>query len=268
MRVPHWLLLLLTPLLAGWSQGTYIWQSDALLNRQTRRQELRQLRQHGMTYLMVGLNGAQVRNPSTPGALRALVQQAHTNGQQVILLLGDPAWITPKGRPQVLALIQRFRDLPLDGVHLDLEVEQLGWPVPASRLQQWIATVQAAREASPWPLSLSVHPRWFEPATSAEMPSSPCVPCALKGVDSIDLMLYQRNAKRVSERTLAIAKRWPQLSFRLAQSVEQGLPATESWRGSTASQLQTQVRQWRDRLSPAGIGGVDWQDWASYPKDR
>jgi hypothetical protein len=84
---------------------------------------------------------------------------------------------------------------------------------------------------------------------------------------SVSLMLYSRNTARVNERTLAIARRWPQLHFRLAQSVEAGLEPGLSWHGSSAGALQLQMQRWRGALAADGIGGIDWQDWAAYPKE-
>ena len=40
-----------------------------------------------------------------------------------------------------------------------------------------------------------------------------------------------------------------------------------SWNGSTAGALQIQMKRWRAVLEPNGIHGLDWQDWASYPKE-
>lgn len=250
-----------------WSQGTYIWNSRALLNPNERTRELQRLRDQGMTQLLVGLSAAQVRDPNSLAALNALVQQAHASGQRVLLLLGDPAWINPSQRFELVALIRRFRNVPFDGLHLDLEVEQLGWPVPAERLQQWLDTLTAAQQASPWPLSISSHPRWFEQGNGTDRPTAPCVPCNLRGLAAVNLMLYSRNTVRVNERTLAIARRWPQLHFRLAQSVEAGLEPQLSWHGSSAGALQLQMQRWRGALAPDGIGGIDWQDWAAYPKE-
>ena len=250
-----------------WSQGTYIWDSRALLDKRERPRELQRLRQEGMTHLLVGLSAGQARDPGSPAALSALVRQAHAGGQRVLLLLGDPAWIKPAHRIELVALIRRFRNVPFDGLHLDLEVEQLGWPVPAERLQQWLDTLTAAQQASPWPLSISSHPRWFEPGNGTDRPAEPCVPCNLKGLAAVNLMLYSRNTVQVNERTLAIAHRWPQLHFRLAQSVEAGLEPQLSWHGSSAGALHLQMQRWRGALAPDGIGGIDWQDWAAYPKE-
>lgn len=250
-----------------WSQGTYIWDSRALLNHQQRSKELQRLQGLQMVQLMVGLSAEQVRDSDSKASLKALVRDAHARGQRVLLLLGDSAWITPSNRPQLMALIRRFESVPFDGLHLDLEVEQLGWPVPSERLQQWLDTLDEARRHSPWPLSISSHPRWFE-TNSEDLPTKPCVPCGLKQLAAVDLMIYSRNSERVNERTIAIAKRWPELHFRLAQSVEAGMQPGLSWNGSTTGSLQHQVLSWRAVLQPHGIGGVDWQDWAAYPKER
>jgi hypothetical protein len=252
----------------AWSQGTYIWDSRALLNPRSRTGELDQLQALGLQDLLVGLSGDQVRRGrETEEKLRALLQSAHGRGLRVSLLLGDPSWIEPAGRPGLIALIERFRTLPFQGLHLDLEVEQLGWPVPAQRLNAWLNTLQRVKEVSPWPISLSSHPRWFETTQeSAAAAGMVCVPCRLEGISSINLMIYQRQPQRLTERSLAIARRWPRLRFRLAQSVEAQLSKQESWHGSSAQDLQRQAERWKQELGPAGLSGVDWQDWAQYPK--
>lgn len=246
-----------------WSQGVYIWDSRALLDPQQRAAELQRLQRSGLQQLYVGLSAAQVgaEDGSVP-ALAALLQAAEPLGLQVSLLLGEPSWITPQGRPELLRLLERYRQLPFAGLHLDLEVEQLGWPVPAERLRQWLDTLAAVTRQSPWPLAISSHPRWFEAPTA----DAPCVPCALEQVEQISLMIYQRDPRRSAAAATAIAARWPQLRFRLAQSVERKLQDNLSWKGASATQLQTQVAAWQPELSAAGISGVDWQDWQDYPR--
>jgi len=258
------------PVFAGgqpgsWSQGTYIWDSKSLLDPQQREGELRDLRRAGMTELMVGLSGPQVKAGAvTQRQLQELIDRAHRLGFRVHLLLGDPEWILPSGRPGLLALIRLNRNLPFDGLHLDLEVEQLGWPVPPKRLRDWIATVQAAAQVSPWPVNLSSHPRWFEPTDT----KNPCIPCAISPSQRVSLMIYNRNPQRSAARALAIARRWPNLRLRLAQSVEPGLEPGLSWHGSTAGALELQVQRWRQQLGADGVGGIDWQDWQAFPGKR
>jgi hypothetical protein len=113
----------------SWSQGTYIWNSRALLDSALRPSELLRLKRAGMTHLLVGLTGEQVAaGADTERALQQLVAAGHGERMRVSLLLGDPEWILPQGRQSLLDLIQRYRGIGFDGLHLDLEVEQLGWP--------------------------------------------------------------------------------------------------------------------------------------------
>lgn len=249
-----------------WSQGTYIWNSAALLDPMRRDRELQDLRQAGMGELMVGLNGSQVKaGVATVRQLEELIERAHSQGLRVQLLLGDPDWILSSGRSDLLALIDRYRSLRFDGLHLDLEVEQLGWPVPPQRLQDWMATLEMVARRSPWPLFISSHPRWFERSERA----IPCIPCRIGSrVKGVSLMIYQRNPERSAARALAISRRWPSLRFRLAQSVEPGLEPGLSWTGAPVGILKVQVQSWRQKLNPEGIGGIDWQDWQSFPKGR
>lgn len=247
-----------------WSQGVYVWDSRRLLQASSRRAELRDLRRAGMQRLYVGLSAAQVADiPALRQRLQVSLDEAHAQGLQVGLLLGDPAWIEPAGRQGLLNLLGQLQGLPFDALHLDLEVEQLGWPVPDSRVQDWLDTLAAVASLNPWPLELSSHHRWFAEAPPGQI----CVPCALpqRGVQQVSLMIYTRNAERSAELAEQIAQRWPALRFRLAQSVEPQLPAEESWAGVPPRQLQQQVERWRVRLQPVGVTGIDWQDWTHYP---
>ena len=255
------------PLPAAWRQGVYIWDSHRLLARSGQDGELRQLQQQGIDDLLVGLAPAQVAaGAASERALASLLERAHGRNLTVQLLLGDPSWIRPAHRPELLALVARYRPLPFDGLHLDLEVEQLGWPVPDQRLRDWIDTLRAVQQASPWPVSISSHPRWFEPGVAGG--DRFCLPCQLPPLRAISLMIYGRQLERSAARALAIARRWPAQHFRLAQSLEANLAPRLSWPGTSSGQLRGQgpLGPWPQALESAGLGGIDWQDWQSYPK--
>ncbi|NIE75260.1 hypothetical protein F3J45_12510 [Pantoea sp. Ap-967] len=251
----------------NWRLGTYAWQSQRLLAAATQASELQALRKAGIGIIHLGLDARQIQNlPATRANLSALLGAAHRQGLQVNLLLGDPAWIKPQHRAQLLELLGQLRELPFDGLHLDLEVEQLGWPVPDQRLHDWLETLRQAKAASPWPVQLSSHPRWFQ----AQAKRSPCVPCELQrlGIEDVSLMIYTRNAQASSTRAVEIARAWPGLHMRLAQSVEPDQPAALSWADAGSSQLQAQADTWKHTLLPAGISGIDWQSWTDYPRSR
>ena len=245
----------------------YVWDSAALLDARQRADQLRSLHKAGITHVYLGLDAVQLADSQhTFPAIRTLIKQAHGQGLAISLLLGDPSWIKPNHRQGLISLVRRMSSLPFDGLHLDLEVEQLGWPVPDKRLRDWIETVRQVKAASPWPLQLSSHPRWF----AEESRRTPCVPCELQdvGVSDISLMIYTRNARRSADTAVAIARRWPGLHLRLAQSVESDQPQDLSWAGASPAQLQRQVTEWRGTLEPAGLGGIDWQEWSEFPRAR
>ncbi|TAM01856.1 MAG: TolC family protein, partial [Pusillimonas sp.] len=249
----------------SWYQGVYIWNSDALLDPARRPAELLALGSAGMRQIYVGVDSAQLmRLAQTKQSLAALIKDAGKRNLRVGLLLGDPAWMSPSGRSELISLIGSLKDLQFSSLNLDLEVEQRGFPVPDEHLRDWIDTVAAAVKASPWPVELSSHYRWF----ATPKVGHTCVPCSLSrlGVASISLMIYVRNPKRSTELAAQIAKRWPKLSFRLAQSVEPQLTPQESWAGASSSQIDGQEDSWRAKLEPLGITGIDWQDWRSYPR--
>lgn len=248
-----------------WSQASYVWDSETLLDPGHRAGELDSLRKAGMDKIYLGLKAAQLKDLGTTRQhLEQLLQEAGRDGVQVSLLLGDPEWIKPQERHQLTDVLAKLKGLTFASLHLDLEVEQLGMPVPDQRLKDWIETLRLAAKESPWPVEISSHHRWF----AESKPGQTCVPCALPdaGVRRVSLMIYTRNPQNSARLAEQIAKRWPDLQFRLAQSTEPQLDATESWAGASTEQLQRQASAWREQLQPLGIAGIDWQAWRDFPK--
>ena len=248
-----------------WSQASYVWDSEALLDPGQRPAELDALRNAGMDKIYLGLKAAQIKDlGTTRQRLEQLLRDAAGRGVQVSLLLGDPSWIEPPERHQLTDLLAKLKGLAFSSLHLDLEVEQLGMPVPDQRLKDWLETLRVASSVSPWPIEISSHHRWF----ADPKPGQTCVPCALPGagVRQVSLMIYTRNPNNSARMAEQIARRWPDLQFRLAQSTEPQLDATETWAGVSTEQLQHQSSAWREQLQPLGITGIDWQAWRDFPK--
>ena len=61
---------------------------------------------------------------ASPG-LEQLAQRARQRGIRLELLLGEPTWVLPQGRGNMLALLQKVQSMPFGMVHLDLERSQL-----------------------------------------------------------------------------------------------------------------------------------------------
>ncbi|SFL99682.1 TolC family protein [Marinobacter zhejiangensis] len=255
-----------TPLTAtapptAWQQRVYLWNSRELLAPASRARVLDQLVALGFNHVYLGLDAAQVNAAETSSRLRQLLSEAHRSNLRVSLLLGDPDWISEQGRPRLVDLVRRFDSLPFDGLHLDLEVEQLGWPVPQQRLEAWLATLQAVSESTDLPLSIASHYRWFEPQTDG----TTCIPCRLPalGIKQVSLMIYTTNLTRRAQLVQSITTAWPDMQFSLAQSAEPTLSPVESWQGRSARELSALSRQWQGELQQQGLWALEWQDWSS-----
>ena len=247
-------------------KAAYVWDSRPLLDKPERRQQhLQALADTGFNRIYLGFDSRQVVRPDDlQEPVETLVTEARRLGIRVDLLLGDPLWLTDEHRPDLTTLIGQLSRLPFAGLHLDLEVEQLGWPVPEKRLQHWLQTVAETTASSPWPMTLVSHHRWFsnsaEPAT--------CVPCRLpdEGVREVSLMIYTTRTERSSELMDRAQRLWPRLEFRLTQSVEAALPDSQSWHGRTTEELKI-VEQSLEREGTHNIEWQDWRDHPAYPED-
>ncbi len=249
-----------------WKRGVYMWDSRALLSPATQLVELSRLVRVGIKRVYIGLSAEQLAQPDVVEKLDALAITLRNRGFEPVVLLGDPDWMVPEHRASLIAIISQLRSVPFSALHLDLEVEQRGWPVPAQHVRDWLDTLKQAAAASPWPVEISSHHRWF----TEEMGGVPCAPCELPsvGVGEVSLMIYTRSAERSAQLTEQIARRWPALHFRLAQSVEPHLAPEETWAGASQALLQEQDGRWQARLQPFAVGGIDWQAWEYYPIEQ
>jgi len=242
-------------------RAVYLWESQPLLGSLKQRQHhLQALANAGFNRVYLGLNNRQVRQPaSLQNSVAALVREAGDLGIRVDLLLGDPLWLTEDHRGDLTELIRQLSDLPFARLHLDLEVEQLGWPVPERRLRQWIKTLDVAVEASPWPVTLVSHHRWF----TGQNENDTCVPCRLpeSGIRNVSMMIYTTRTERAVELMNRARKQWPQLTFRLTQSVESILPDSQSWHGLTLEELVAVENSFIEN----NVLSIEWQDWRNHP---
>lgn len=250
----------------SWSTAAYVWDTGALLDREQRGEQIESLTRAGFNHVYLGFSATQVSKIESLGLeITQLIHQLKQRGFTVDLLLGDPHWMLKEQRSDLLQLIDTFAALPFDHLHLDLEVEQLGWPVPESRLHDWLQTLEAVSQRSPWPVSLVSHHRWF---AAQQRSANVCIPCALPmlNIESVTLMLYSTAEQSVIERTAEMIDAWPELRLHLAQSVEADLPKENSWSGSTSTELKKLTIRLRDQLNNRGLAGVAWQDWTQYPR--
>lgn len=250
----------------SWSTAVYIWDSTVLLDAKQQSQQIDALVRAGFNHVYLGFNAAQVSKLELLRTdITQLIKQLKQRGFIVDLLLGEPLWVLDAHRNDMLDLIKKLAAQPFDHLHLDLEVEQLGWPVPDARMQGWRQTLEAAAQYSPWPVTLVSHHRWF---AAEQRFAATCIPCVLPqlNISSATLMLYSTNESAVIARTRTILKEWPELRLHLAQSVEADLPAENSWSGLTPIELRALNTRFRNQLRSDGLTGIAWQAWEQYPQ--
>ena len=205
------------------ARGVYVWEIEALLNAPNK--EIPRLQAHGINRVLLSLNAPQVRDlPKTRARLRPLLDELHAASMQVELVFAEPTWMYPKQRPGLLKLLNDLQGLPFDGIHLDLEVEQLPeWQKSPARAQRWwLETVNAVAEATALPLGLSMHYRHL---------AAPAVMQALRAskLKRLAIMAYVTRPARQLEIMRQAVQVFPGRGLDLALSIEASLPPENSY---------------------------------------
>ena len=246
----------------------YVWQS-------ARFQELAEadpgfladLRATGIDRFLLAPDEKQIARLAEPAARQAFagwLRRICEAGFQVELLLGEPLWILPKHRDNLLDILTALADLPFTGLHLDIEPHQLT-PAQAGSIdvrKEWLATIRSARNASVWPLGVSVHPRYFETGKNGWPGFGPAL--AKAGVSEVILMIYASNPERVREVAAPIMQAWPALRFGVAQSVEPELAPSESHFRAGRRQFDARMGRLATSLGRPNFKGIVIQDWSRW----
>ncbi len=265
-------------------RALYLWHSaDWLANTANTAGEGKFAEMHaaGIRRLLISLDAPQMhRALADPTPLVRAVRSTHEHGFSVELLLGDPTWIRAGGREQLLALIAGLKSVPFDGVHLDLEPEQLD-PAPdklPGLLVSLTRTLAAVSLASPWPVALSTHPRDLD----VQLPQMRLGNVQLERASfaqalrelkvSPTLMVYVANPERAVAIAEPLLQRYPQLSFSVALSLEKSLPREESLWAYPPDERRQRIERVERELASANFRGVTleledaWGDAAGLPE--
>jgi outer membrane protein TolC len=244
--------------------GIYLWASRPWL--EGRAADWEALRRHGIDRILLSLDSAQIKAAGTPpGAarLRGFLERAQGARVSVDLLLGEPLWVLPGHRQDLLRIIQQLRPFAFDGLHLDLEPDQLDAKTYSRDylLAQLLHTLQAAARVSSWPLGISIHPRYFDRSTF-----DLCLGCALAQVPVAEtvLMIYRSDPQEAARRAAAVMAENPGLRISVALSVEPFLPPSESYAGKGKAGVTEAISTLRNRLSKEGLGSVLIQSWTHF----
>ena len=243
------------------SRGLYVWRAAAWLasaGSERGERQLTQLRSAGITRLLVSLDAEQLRHAMTDTApLVHAVRLTHERGFKVELLLAEPSWILPARRSELLAIIERLKTVPYDGLHLDLEPAQLdSAPEKAPQLLGSLAeTLAAAAAASPWPLEVSIHPRDLD----VRVGSTPFGELLQRLRVAPTIMVYVANPERALQIAMPLLERYPELSFGVALSVEKSLGPEASLWPYPSAERRRRIERLESQLTAANFAGITFQ---------
>jgi hypothetical protein len=243
------------------SRTLYLWHAGGWLTSATTEageRKFAEIHAAGITQLLISLDAEQLqRAMADPLPLVHAVRSTHEHGLRVELLLGDPAWIRSEQRGKLLGIIAALSSVPFDGLHLDLEPEQIDSAPDAlpALLGSLAQTLAAASTASPWPLALSIHPRNLDvqvgDARFGELLQRLRV--------SPTIMVYVANPERVVAIAEPLLGRYPALSFSVALSLEKSLGPQESLWSYPQEERRRRIERVEAALTAANFSGLTLQ---------
>lgn len=204
--------------------AAYAWQGSRWLSHPD---SLAQLASRlNLRKVAIGLGASDLAAGFPRLAWTRLVSELGARGIQAELLLGEPLWILPAYRPQLIALLESARKAGVSAVHLDEEPEQLKaiQPTIADSLPPYLLqTLAEARKAFPRPLELtaSLHHRHFSDSSLQWEASR----LDALGLDHIVLMAYVNTPQKQQALLSSALSRAPRTPLALAASLETHLPA-------------------------------------------
>ena len=252
-------------------RALYLWRSAGWLTdgaSELGDRKFADIRLAGIERLLISLDADQMRRVSAdPLPLVRAVRNTHEHGFKVELLLGDPEWIRPERRPELLHTIEALKTVPFDGVHLDLEPAQID-PAPEKLpglLASLAQTLSAASDASPWPMALSVHPRDLD----VPVGGSSFAEVLHRLRVSPTIMVYVANPDRAVAIAETLLGHHPELSFSVALSLEKSLSPEESLWSYTEAERRRRIERVESQLAAANFSGLTleledaWRDASS-----
>ncbi len=242
----------------------YVWRYDSLLAQPEFWKQSQTLQ---INRVLLSLNKKEITAiASNPQPINKFLSDAHNHGMRIELLLGDPNWILPKERMDLLEIIKKLSNVDFDGLHLDIEPDQLEAELAGkTRLEAFIETIRRVKTITSWPVGISIHPRYLVNESSFGL----CVPCQLKqlAVNEIAVMYYSLNRPKIVAALKSVMNKHPDLLFSLAQSLESDLGSGSSYAHKPRPVFSNAMQQLRNQLQAPNFGGLiiqSWQDWEAY----
>ena len=250
--------------------GVYAWNSRKLLGQAVSGETFwNRLAEMKINTILLSFDGKQLNElglPTRKSDLQGFMQQAKNRGVSVGLLLGEPTWILPEHRGNILQIISKVQGFGFDVIHLDLEPNQLEntkHPIEYL-LAHLLRTVQAVSRITPLPVEVDLHPRYLDAVAN-----NFCLGCGLENLNcvSVTLMVYVKNPRRVAEIIQPIMEKFPKLTFSVAQSVEPLLSREESYAGVSKQHLYNALIE-LDNLTDNTLQSIYIQSWQDFTDMR
>jgi hypothetical protein len=256
-----------TPVNAQFIPGqlaAYVWNFDELI---TKTELWDKKETHAISRFLVSLDAQQIsQTAKNPKQLHNFLHNAHYRKKKIELLLGDPHWILPEHRHHLIQIIHKLKDIRFDGLHLDIEPDQLESELTGrARLEEFIETIRQVAAISPWSIGISIHPRYLTQDASLGL----CILCELSriGIKEITVMYYTMNIQTIVTALKSAMQLHPTLVFSLAQSLEQELGPENSYAHKPQHHFINAVQHLHDQLQSSNFGGLiiqSWLEWEHY----
>lgn len=244
--------------------AVYIWKSEAWLRGELLVEDVKK---HNINKVLISLDSAQLKYIDTAQGKEQLTSTlAHwrRSGLNISLLLGEPSWILPKYRADLMSILRLANNFRFNSVHLDmepnqLEVEKYGLEYLSTQL---LNTLQLAVNVSQHPIEASFNPQLFKSEAS-----DLCFLCGLENIHlhRVVIMDYRTDHKQVKKQILSIVQQFPQLKLALAQSVEPILTSKNSYFHTDETVFRERMEALQsDSRNENWSGDIYIQDWTAY----
>ncbi len=247
--------------------GVYLWESQNLIgNIEPKSDFWRIITENRICRILLSLNNKQINDldiPNNRKKLLDLFDLAELKNIEIELLLGEPRWILPAYRQNLLEIIRRLESFPFYALHLDLEPDQLDRKLyeKAYLLEQLVETLRGALKESPWPIKISIHPRYMDKKNSEFYIGTKLEKL---GINEVTLMIYISNPARTMELAAPIINSNPGLTFSIAQSVEPGLNPEESYSNISRREFQDAMLYLKNNIMAKNFSTVIIQCWTDF----
>jgi outer membrane protein TolC len=247
--------------------SAYVWDSRRLEERFAQPEKLlSDLMQRRIRRLLIAFTADQMRTMASPRrrqAWRDIIVTLRQRGVRVELLLGEPSWLLPRHRPDLLQTIRRMADLPFEGIHLDLEPDQLPPTEATDPLALMEETIVAVRKQTALWLGLSIHPRYADAQRQSDRFAARLIAA---GLNEILLMVYVTDPERTAAIAAPILRQHSGMKVGIAQSVEPELSAAESHGSIGRDQFMIRMENLYHALPGLRRGGIAIQSWEDYDR--